>query len=439
MVMADDHRSEKKLKAVHFVTSAAGGAARAAVRIAEAERRVGIDAVMLYAEGNTEAESTAWRWKDRLKLKLYNKLNHRLIKKSVKGGQPVRYFSPDQYGFDISKLPVVQQADVVHLHWVSDGMLSPKALEGLASMEKKVVWTLHDQRPYTGGCHYAEGCTRYKKMCGNCPVFQAGYSEKVLSSTEDEPGSVARDLSSKCQDTMRQAVKNLDLTVVGCSRWITDCAAESSVLHGKTCINIPNPIDTELFDVQDRKTVRELLGLSQDKKLILFGAENSDSDRRKGYAELLAALKELPSDQYSCVVFGNSREIREEIEMEVISLGYIRDDFHLKCVYNACDVFVSPSLYENLANTVMESLSCGTPVTAFNIGGMADMIRHGENGYLAENGDSADLAAGIRFCAEHDLRENARKTVINNFSPEIIGEKYKKLYCETNGRQNKGF
>ena len=427
--MIDNTQETKPLRVVHLVTTASGGAARAAERIAAAERKVGIDAVMLYAEGGSEQECITWHWKEKLELKLNNRLNHKVQKKAFMGIEAARYFSPDLYGFDISKIPVVQQADVVHLHWVSDGMISPKALEKLADAGKKVVWTLHDQRPYTGGCHYAEGCKRYKKMCGNCPVFQGKDAGEILQSPEtDDTTAIGKDLSTKCQAVMRQVVEKLEVTAVGCSKWITECASESSVFHGKRCVNIPNPIDTEIFDVQDRDTVRKLLGFPLDKKLILFGAENADSDRRKGYRELLAALKELPADEYCCVVFGNSKELKTELAMEVISLGFIRDDFHLKCVYNACDVFVSPSLFENLANTVMESLSCGTPVAAFRIGGMADMISHKENGYLAEAWNPKNLAEGIRYCAEHDLRKEARATVVQKFSPVIIGERYKELY-----------
>ncbi len=425
------HQKDKKMRVVHLVTTASGGAARAAERIAAAERKVGIDAVMLYAEGGTENECITWHWKEKLQLKLFNRSNHAAQQKALSGKNAARYFSPDLYGFDITKLPVIQQADVIHLHWVSDGMISPRSLEKLAEMGKKVVWTLHDQRPYTGGCHYAEECKRYKKMCGSCPVLLGVCAGEILRSSENENVSqIKRDLSTKCQAVMRKAVENLDVTVVGCSKWITECAAESSIFNGKKCVNIPNPIDVDVFDVQDRATVRKLLGLPLDKKLILFGAENADSDRRKGYQELLAALRKLPEDKYSCVVFGNSKELKTELAMEVISLGFIRDDFHLKCVYNACDVFVSPSLFENLANTVMESLSCGTPVTAFGIGGMADMIRHEENGYLAEPRNPDDLAAGIRYCADHDQRENARNTVLGKFTYNIIGARYKKLYEE---------
>ena len=429
--MTDKIQETKPLRVVHLVTTASGGAARAAERIAAAERGVGIDAVMLYAEGGSEQECITWHWKEKLQLKLNNRLNHKVQKKALRGRTAARYFSPDLYGFDISKIPVVQQADVIHLHWVSDGMISPKALEKLAETGKKVVWTLHDQRPYTGGCHYAEECKRYKKMCRNCPVLQSVDAGEILQSPDDEDAAaINKDLSTKCQAVMRQVVEKLDVTAVGCSKWITDCAAESSVFRWKRCVNIPNPIDTDIFDVQDRGIVRKLLGLPMDKKLILFGAENADSDRRKGYRELLAALNELSADEYCCVVFGNSKELKTELTMKVISLGFIRDDFHLKCVYNACDVFVCPSLFENLANTVMESLSCGTPVTAFRIGGMADMIAHQENGYLAEAGNHKDLAAGIRYCAGHELRKAARETVLQKFSPGIIGERYKELYVK---------
>ena len=113
-------------------------------------------------------------------------------------------------------------------------------------------------------------------------------------------------------------------------------------------------------------------------------------------------------------------------------IRYINDDFHLKCVYNAADVCIVPSLSENLSNTIMESLSCGTPVVGFDIGGNSDMIEYKKNGYLATERDSEDLAKGIEWCLAHNadgaMSKNAREKVMNNYTIEIVSEQYKKLY-----------
>ncbi len=397
---------------IHLNTVKSGGAYRAARRIHEAVSKQGVDSSMFFVYGDTEEESIAWHWQEKLKHKLFCRMNNAELKKyDVK-----RYFSTDQHGFDILNIPEVREADILHFHWVSDGMISMKSLGRLMKSGKPVVWTMHDMCAFTGGCHYSEECNKYENRCGECPALSS---------------SVNNDLACKIFDGKAKAYSGTRIYPVGCSRWIAECAGKSSLLNGFHPVSIPNPIDTGTFNVIDKNTAREVLGLPKDKKLILFGAESAESDRRKGFKELCSALGRLGNNEYSCVVFGNGTDVSREIGINTVSLGYINDDFHLKCVYNAADVFVCPSLYENLANTVMEALSCGTPVAAFDTGGMKDMIDHKVNGYLAKPFDTDDLAEGIRFCLANDLRKPARDRVVSRFSYDVIGKQYIKLYGET--------
>ena len=164
----------------------------------------------------------------------------------------------------------------------------------------------------------------------------------------------------------------------------------------------------------------------------------ADSDERKGYRYLLEALNELSKleQNYRAVVFGNKGELHfDGLNIPVTGLGMIHDDNKLRKIYSAADVFVAPSVQENLSNAVMESLSCSTPVAAFNIGGMSDMIDHKETGYLAKPFDAADLAAGIAYSAAHpQMRQNARRKVEESFGMSVVGKQYKALYQKKNNR-----
>ena len=172
------------------------------------------------------------------------------------------------------------------------------------------------------------------------------------------------------------------------------------------------------------------------KPIILYGAMNAANDKIKGFANLLSALKILDKQGFEAnfVVFGAS-ESDLPMEFEHISvecLGYVADTDFLVTLYNLADVMVVPSWTENLSCAIMESLSCGTPVCCFNIGGNSDMVEHHVNGYLAKEKDSADLANGICWCIENNkngaLSMEARKKVLRDYTIERVGQQYVELY-----------
>ncbi len=395
------------MKVVHCVTYSFGGAARAARRINDAEKSVGIHSSILYAVGGDERHTLAYHWKN----KLYHKLFCRMNKQKEKGCSPDAFFSYDHFGFDMTKIPILQKADIIHFHWISEGMFSLKSIGQFAKMNKALVWTLHDQSPFTGGCHYSEQCDQYRENCQNCPCF----------------GGSHRSPAFDCFQEKSDSYRDLRIYPVGVSNWITELSRESRLFRDFPATCIPNPLDTALFDVIDRKDAKRLLGLPQDKKVILFGAA-SVNDRRKGFTELCEALRLLPKEEYVFAVFGGRIDAVDIDRTNLISFGPINDDFHLKVIYNAADVFVCPSKYENLSCTVMEALSCGTPVTAFHIGGMEDMVQHQKNGYLAAPYNIEELAQGIQYCCNNSLRDSSRQTVLDKYSYKRIGELYKNLY-----------
>ncbi len=307
-------------------------------------------------------------------------------------------------------------ADVVHMHWVNGGMLR---IEDLKSITKPIVWSLHDMWPFTGGCHYDEHCGRYSSHCGACPVLDS---------------SMEKDLSYRIFERKRKAFGTMaPMTFVGLSNWMAECARESRLLEGHSVVQLPNPIDTNVFKPVDQRVARDILGLPLDRPLILFGAVNATADPRKGFEHLSKALDELPSGSVELAIFGSSRPlVPPRLGHPMHYLGRLNDDISLSLLYSAADVTVVPSLQENLSNTIVESLACGTPAVAFSIGGNPDMIDHLHNGYLAKAFDPSDLAIGIRHIldqrAQGQFHTNARAVAVERFALERVAQRYLQLY-----------
>ncbi len=340
----------------------------------------------------------------------------------------VRYaFSLGCSGVDITKHNLIKSADIIHLHWINAGFLSLDSLHKIFKMKKPVIWTLHDMWAFTGGCHYSLNCTGYKSSCSHCPFLR-------------KPS--LKDISSRHFNRKIELYKSADkLTFVTCSNWLGNIARESTMLKNFRIETIPNPIDTNIFKPSDKQVVRRLLNLPTDKILILFGAANV-LDRRKGlnyFSEAMDILiNKYPEmkEKIELVVFGKKSEKNEKLNFpfKVNDLSVLSTEKKLAELFNAVDLFVLPSLEDNLPNTIMESLACGTPSVGFKIGGIPEMIDHKQNGYIAKYKSSEDLAEGIywtlRITDKSVLSQNARKKVIDNYSPEIVVGKYKKLYHE---------
>ena len=396
-----------------------GGASRAAERLHRSLLAAGVESRMLVAKksgGDFTVVGSASKkerilnflsaYLDRLPLKFYKKRTKTL-------------FSPSWTGFGniIDKINDINP-DIVHFHWICEGMIK---IEDLKKIEQPIVWSLHDMWAFTGGCHYDEGCGGYENVCGNC---------KVLGSSADN------DLSRWVfRRKEKQFLQKKDITVVGLSKWITDCSKRSTLLKGKRHVNLSNPIDTALFKPFDKEKSRELWGLPQNKRLVLFGAMNATSDPRKGFKELSEALHKIENSDIEVVVFGNSEpQEPEDLGLKAHYVGELCDNQSLVTLYNAADVMVVPSRQENLSNAIMESLACGTPVVAFDVGGNSDMVEHKLNGYLAEPFDASDLKTGIEWVLGHkrynELSSNAREKVLREFESSLVAGKYMELYRE---------
>jgi len=213
-----------------------------------------------------------------------------------------------------------------------------------------------------------------------------------------------------------------NLFFVSPSKWLANCTQQSLLTREKPVFNIPNVIDARFFKSIDKKIARDIINLNTEEYVLAFGAV-SISSPYKGWTELQKALKTLSEDRtfkrITILIFGSgyNKEIEDGIPFKTVFMGFLKDEYSTSLVYNAADIFVTPSLADNLPTTILESLSCGTPVVGFDIGGIPDMIRHKENGYLAKYKDSGDIANGIRYCLNNKIKgyllpEFAKDTIV---------------------------
>ncbi len=415
------------MKIVHINNSdVVGGAAVAANRLNVALRNFGIDSTMLVQEAKTNVDGVVPIGRGKLHSgKAFVRFAYeRLTFLPYEKNAMLRYaFSPANTGVDISEHPLVKEADIIHLHWINQGYISLKGLKKLFDTGKPVVWTQHDMWSFTGGCHYAGTCLEFLERCSFCAFLK-------------KPSK--NDLSARQFVIKKQLYRNVLIHPVACSKWLRALSAESSLFRNKDVSSIPNPIDTELFKPLDKTECRKELGLPTDKKLLLFGAANI-SDLRKGARYLFEALNILIEsfpvfkENVEIVVFGKiSQDTMDSIPFTIHRMNFISDISDIVKLYNASDIFVLPSLQDNLPNTVMESMACGTPVVGFRTGGVPEMIEHKHSGFLAEGRNALSLATGIYetlFLLNIDeISRNARQKVLKEYSQDVVAKQYAELY-----------
>lgn len=323
------------------------------------------------------------------------------------------YWSLNLFNYPIAAAINSFAADIVHLNWVGDNFLP---IGEVAKINAPIVWTLHDMWPFTGGCHTAYDCANYQSGCGNCPQL-------VNSSPHD--------ISARVNRKKRRAWSNLPMTIVCPSRWLADCARSSAVFKGNAVDVIGYTFDPAVFKPIDQALARRAFNLPADKRLILFGAIGGTADPHKGFRFLQEALGGmLPDSNVDLVTFGGEREVDLGLSLPCHQVGVLQDEISLCLLYSACDVYVLPSLQENLPNTVIEALACGTPCVTFAGSGANDLVRHEQNGYLARLRDSDDLLAGINWAlAQSWRRQELHDRIVERHNGQLICGQYRDLYA----------
>jgi glycosyltransferase involved in cell wall biosynthesis len=316
-------------------------------------------------------------------------------------------FTYPYLGTDISKKKLIKDADVIYIHWVQRGFMNFSGYRRLARLGKPVIIFMHDMWSITGGCHYSFSCEKYKTKCSDCQFFK---------------GHKTNDLSSKgFNNKLKIYSRYNNFYFISPSKWLQECARNSSLTKTKSIFHVPNVLDDNIFKPVDKKSAKRLFNINEEDNVIAFGAVSIDSPY-KGWEYLQKALGKLThdfeTDRLTVLIFGkcNNNKLSEMIPFKTRFTGFLKDEFSTTLVYNAADVFVTPSLADNLPTTILESLSCGTPVVGFNTGGIPDMIEHKVNGYLAEYRNADDLAEGIKFC----IRDKTKGRLLPEFKRDTI-------------------
>lgn len=352
-----------------------GGAAIAAQRLLKALNANGVEATML-----CRRNLSWWRGKPQSWSSIWERAVVFCNTLSRKGLWSVDIANCGQ---DVTKTREFREADVIHLHWVSQGFLSLRTIEKIVRSGRRVVWTMHDEWALDTIYHYTYG-------------------------TEDQQCRMARRVFEQ-----KHAIYSLGrITFVTCSKWLRDISRRKPLAEGQEVVAIPNCIDANLF----RPIPHER------RKRILFVAQNVN-DVRKGM-RYLEQVERMFKEQEGGAKY------------EFIALGrdipYISDVRKMAELYASMDLFVTPSLQDNLPNTIMEAMACGIPCVGFNVGGIPEMIDHKVNGYVARYEDAEDLAQGIRYALDEEnhgrLAEAAREKVLRCYSEEAVAQQYIDCY-----------
>ncbi len=432
-------RSQKKtVRVTMFSTTDNGGAAIAALRLQEALHTIDVKSHMYVAHqqffqnrvhvipsqptpagggisiDGHQAEKSVRKELIGCKQKL-----SQMMKQYPQRPQGSEYFSIPGQCIPLESVPFLEDTDIIHLHWVA-GMLDPSlCLEYLRG--KKIVWTLHDMNAFTGGCHYSNGCRKFEKMCGACPE---------LGSTQK------RDLAFNTWRARMTAYRELDIHVVTPSVWLAEEVKKSALLGRFPVHHIPYAQPLHVFRPLQRDLIRQQLGLESEHLALMF-ASQSLTNTRKGGGYLVRLLQTLANTalKEKIVVFmlGNSAAPEfTNTGITVKCLGHVDDREQMATIYNAADAVLVPSLEDNQPNVICEALACGTPVVAFANGGIGEMIRHEETGYLAASQNVEQLLQGILWAYAQSTKPFTRRLcrayALEQFSLTKGAQRYAELY-----------
>ena len=379
----NENRTAPQLSVLHLSTyDLGGGAIRAAFRLHDSLRHSGVSSQMLVkrkfgddpdiVEGRRPLGKAEWLWR---RLAFYlDSMPLRLMRTANKSGLSLAW-TPERVLHHVSGLP----GDIINLHWICEGFMRPETIRRL---NRPLVWTCYDTWGFCGAEHYG----------GDCARAIDGYT-----STNRPPDESGVDLNRWVWNRKRKAWREVDMTIVAATRWQADLMARSVLFRDRRIEIIPHGVDLQRFKQVDRNFARQVLDLPLDKKLILFGAMGGLSNERKGGHLLLEALRKLTAQGF------------------------------------AKDTFVAPSLEDNLPLTVLEAMACARPVVAFDIGGMVDVVRHKENGWLAQSFSTEQLAEGLAWVLNdagrrQSLGDSARRKVESGFGLEHQASGYLDLY-----------
>jgi len=334
-------------------------------------------------------------------------------------------FSGNATGWDFSHSDILSDCDLINLHWVTE-LLNPESISRLARLSKPIVWTLHDERTFTGGCHYTFGCQNYLEACDSCPQLNTNLHWLPQKNLNDQIH-----------------LKDLPLTFITPSKWLREKLIRSTIYNKERhqCSVIANGVDLEVFKPlkkEQKLKLKKKWNLSKNAFCIAVGGFSLDEDR-KGFESINACLDYLiakvaeqkPLSELTILAYGYGKFSLPSIN--VVNFGFIKDEAQMAEFYGISDIFVTMTKEDNLPNTVLESLACGTPVLGTRVGGLPEMIEENWNGRLVEKNDYRSMADAILNClkAPKELgfwSSNARKDAISKYCSQRQASEYSALF-----------
>jgi glycosyltransferase involved in cell wall biosynthesis len=414
------------LRIVHLSTyDIAGGAARAAYKLHNGLLQLGCNSLMMVAD-RTSDDPTVITFAPTMDLtsRLRRRLRAEMLTRSFSrylASRPEGYerFSDDRSLYGVALVRQLPPCDVVNLHWIA-GFVDYQAFFSTVPEHVPIFWRLSDMNALTGGCHFDHGCGRHTAGCGACPQ---------LGSTD------ARDLSHQIWHRKQAVFSRLEperLHIIALNRWMAKTVTQSPLLGKFPVTIVPNGIDTDVFAPRDTRLARHVLGIPQDRQVVLFAADVV-ANRRKGFALLAQALNELHDFQRLFLVSVGADTPRVQTDSPQLHLGHVDNDRLLSLIYSAADIYMIPSLQDNQPNTALEAMACGTPVIGFDVGGIPDMIKPGITGLLVPAEDVMGLSAAITEllrCPERRaaMAADCRRIAVDEYAREIQVRRYLELY-----------
>ena len=422
------------MKIAQFNTFPYGGAATAAKRIHQRLRSKNVDSRFYYHRNEKKAvEDTSFEQLSFTPPKyglftgaVQRRLGRRRQKEVYEQfNDHIAMRQPGQETFSMARLPEPTlldwksiNADVVHLHWISFFADYPSFFGSIPN-QVPIVWTLHDMNAFTGGCHYSNDCSRFNFGCGGCPQI-----------TNSNP----KDVSASTFEVKQNSLKQKNLHIATPSDWMRELAMNSKIFPTQTSFQtIRLGFDLKTFHPIDKKTAREALGIDTDAVLIGFGAEDINN-RRKGLQHLIPALENLNTqNKVESIVFGSGEIKSSSGQPKVNHFGYVDSEEKQALIYSAADLVVVPSREDNQPQVGLEAMACGTPVVAFDAGGIPEYVRDGKTGLIANLGDEAHLAERISTLVDNtDARLNmgrkSRLMMEREFEVNRQSQRYLELY-----------
>lgn len=378
-----------------------GGAGKACHRLYTALRGRGEDVRLLYLDGRTSFD-------DHNVVPFYSSARDVFLRQilylpwarlhSLRLGDARGQYRLPLSHYPLERHPLVKWADVINLHWVPELIDYPRFFRRLR--EKPVIWTLHDMLPFSGGYHWAS-----------------------------ELGMRDHKVEARIEGIKVKAVEDANLSITAPSSWLLNVSHNSRVFGGRRHRHIFNGLPMEVYKPIDKAVARQIFNLPQNKKIVLFVADNVHSARKGGHF-LVEAFNALNDRNLVLVSIGRGRETLDG-SLDRRHLGPLSDDVALSICYAAADVVVVPSLEENSPNIIIESIACGTPVVAFDVGGIGELMAVAGLQHIASPPSAASLASAIQqqLDAKNDpaaLHARASEA----FGLPVVGRQFTDLYRE---------